>query len=236
MHLAINNFEELVRYTNFPPGYPEGHPVDGDAQVPTLNRVLLDFPPEQLVAFDDRRRALSPSTAGIHFYRDDVKFDSVLRKPLEWVARLTEYAVSLTPDSSLGDDMPSWLRQQRTCYSRAVGATWQSRGLRVVPTLRWRSLEDISFVISGIPTGSTIAMSNYGARRDASERYIFKSGAEQALRILKPNLVLLYGSLEPTLQSLFDEHTRVIAYPSPVDSIRNAKRTLVDPQGIQTLF
>jgi hypothetical protein len=236
MHLAINDIEGLVRYTNFPAGYPQGHPVDGDAQVPTLNRVLLDFPPEQLVAFDDRKRALTPATAAIHFYRDDVKFDSVLRNPLEWVARLTEYAVLLTPDSSLGDDMPSWLRQQRTCYSRAVGATWQSRGLRVVPTLRWRSLEDISFVTSGIPFGSTIAMSNYGARRDPSERYVFKSGAEQVLRILKPNLVLLYGSLEPNLQSLFAEHTRVMTYPSPVDNIRNAKRALVGPPDNQTLF
>jgi len=236
MHIAINDHERLARYTNFPPGYPLGHPVDGDAQVPMLNRVLLGDPPEQLVAFDDRKRALSPATSGIHFFRDDVKFDSVLRNPLAWVPRFTEFSILLTPDSSLGDDMPSWLRQQRTCYSRAVGAIWESRGFTVVPTLRWRSLEDISFVTSGIPLGGTIALSNYGARRNPAERHVFQSGAEQILKILKPNHVLLYGSLDTTLQSLFDEHTRVIAYRSPIDILRVARCAGGEPPVTPTLF
>ena len=236
MHLVISNHDSLARYTNFPVGYPIGHPVAGDAQVPTLNRVLIDRPPEQLIAFDDRNRAVSPATSGIHFFRDDVKFDSILRNPLAWVARFADYSILLTPDSSLGDDMPTWLRQQRTCHSRAVGVIWQARGLKVVPTLRWRSLEDISFVTCGIPVGSTVAMSNYGARRDPHEKYLFRVGAEEILRILKPNHVLLYGSLDPNLQALFDEQTRVIAYPSPIDTLRDAKRRRIDPLVKGTLF
>jgi hypothetical protein len=236
MHLAINDHERLARYTNFPPGYPLGHSVDGDAQVPMLNRVVLGHPPEQLVAFDDRKRAVSPSTSAIHFFRDDAKFDSILRNPLEWVSRFTEFSILLTPDFSLGDDMPSWLRQQRTCYSRAVGAIWESRGLTVVPTMRWRSMEDISFVTCGIPVGGTLAMSNYGARRNPYERHIFKSGAEKILKILQPDRVLLYGSSDPTLQSLFDEHTRVTAYRSPIDILRDAKSPHSQPSQAATLF
>jgi len=54
--------------------------------------------------------------------------------------------------------------------------------------------------------------------------------------MLKPNQVLLYGSLDPNLQVLFDEHTRVIAYPSPIDTWRDAKRMRIDPLVKGTLF
>lgn len=196
MHFDLSSDGDLRRLTGFPHGYPQGHPVAGYAQIPVISRVKLDAAPSHLVAFDDRSRAINPAQTGIHFYRDDRKFDTVLQNPLPWVEKFMNFAVVLTPDVTLTDDMPSWLRQARTCFSRAVGVVLQVRGIPVVPSLRWRALEDLTFVTAGIQTESTIALSNYGARRDHREKLIFREGAENVIELLQPRTVLLYGSLD----------------------------------------
>jgi hypothetical protein len=144
----------------------------------------------------------------------------VIERPLEWVSRFSDFGFILTPDISLGDDMPSWMRQKKTCISRAIGVIWQSRGLQVVPSLRWRSTEDLLFVTAGIPEGGVIAVSNYGFRRDLSERIIFRSGLEAILPTLKPKAVLLYGSSDANLKSLLEAETELIEFRSPLDSQR----------------
>jgi len=215
MHFELHSETDLRRLTGFPNGYPRGHPVAGYSQIPVIDGVKLDSAPSDLVAFDDRGRALNPAKTGIHFYREDRKFDSVLQNPLPWVEKFMHFSVVLTPDVTLTDDMPSWLRQARTCLSRAVGVVFQVRGIPVVPSLRWRALEDLTFVTAGIQTDSTIALSNYGARRDHREKFIFREGAEIVLELLKPRIVFLYGSLDEELAKLFDSHVDLHVYSSP---------------------
>ncbi len=219
-HLYTHSDHDLVRYTRFPEGYPAGSAVAGPWQVPVLAPPEAFSAPSEMYAFDDRKRIQVSRTAALHFYRNDAKFTSVVTKPLEWVSVFCEYGYVLTPDISLGDDMPSWLRQQNTCLSRAVGVIWQRRGLNVIPSLRWRSIEDIPFVVAGISSGSTIAVSNYGSRRELSERMIFKAGLEEILRVLSPADVLLYGSADATLKALIETHSRLHIYKSPIDRQR----------------
>ena len=224
MHFQLDSDQEFSSFTAFPRGYPLGHPVEGSSQVPKLFSVHLEEVPQRLVAFNDRARVHEPKKVGLHFYKYDKTFDSFVKDPLTWVSRLMGFGVVLTPDLSIGDDMPSWLRQSRTCQSRAVGVILQSRGFTVVPSLRWRAMEDLHFVTAGIDRESTIALSNYGARRSSEERFLFRIGVEQILQELKPKTVLLYGSLDSDLRSVF-ESTRVIEYPSPMSQIRRCAKS-----------
>lgn len=219
-HLITSSDDNLVRLTQFPIGYPVGSPVAGSWQVPILNPIETTSLPTQFVAFDDRNRTLNPRSAAIHFYRDDWKFSSVIERPLEWVSRFSDFGFILTPDISIGDDMPPWMRQKKTCISRAIGVIWQSRGLQVIPSLRWRSNEDLPFVMAGISEGGVIAVSNYGFRRDLSERIIFRSGIEEITNVLKPKVLLLYGSADANLKALLETKTQLIEFKSPIDSQR----------------
>lgn len=235
-HLYTHSDHDLVRYTRFPEGYPVGSAVAGPWQVPVLEPLELFSAPSEMYAFDDRKRIQVSSTTALHFYRDDAKFASVVTKPLEWVSVFCEYGYVLTPDISLGDDMPPWLRQQNTCLSRAVGVVWQRRGLNVIPSLRWRSIDDIPFVVAGISPGSTISVSNYGSRRDIAERMIFKTGLEEILRVLNPAVVLLYGSADPTLQTMIETYSRLHIYKSPIDKQRAQIAVGSSNIGLDSLF
>jgi hypothetical protein len=223
-------------YTRFPVGYPIGSPVDGVWQVPVLDRFNGQTVPTELIAFDDRSRTSDPRNAGIHFYRNDLKFASVLENPLDWVSRFSDFGLILTPDVSLGDDMPPWMRQHITCISRAVGVIWQKRGMPVIPSLRWRSNDDLPFVTAGIPAGGSIAVSNYGSRSELSERIIFREGLEEVLCILKPERVLLYGSTDPNLQALLESSTELHVYKSPIDLLRSRARETEKLEAVGRLF
>ena len=223
-------------YTRFPVGYPVGSPVAGEWQVPVLNGFKSSSIPGGLVVFDDRTRSLDPRNSVIHFSRKDSKFASVLTNPLTWVNAFMDFGYILTPDISLGDDMPPWMRQQITCLSRAVGVIWQQRGMNVIPSLRWRSNEDLAFVTAGIPVGGTIAVSNYGFRSELSERIIFRSGLEEVLEILKPEKVLLYGSADPNLRALLEDKTDLFVYQSPMDRQRSRAQGIEDFDSVWDLF
>ena len=235
-HLYTHTDDQLVMYTRFPVGYPVGSPVAGKCQVPVLNGFNSSSIPGELIAFDDRKRSNDPRNSGIHFYRNDSKFASVLKNPLAWVNAFMDFGYILTPDVSLGNDMPPWMRQQITCLSRAVGVIWQQRGMNVIPSLRWRSNEDLPFVTAGIAEGGTIAVSNYGSRSELSERIIFREGLEEVLEILKPEKVLLYGSADPNLRALLEEKTVLHVYQSPIDLQRSRAQVIKDDDAVWKLF
>lgn len=235
-HLFTHADDQLALYTRFPVGYPVGSPVAGEWQVPVLNGFTSSSIPGELIAFDDRKRSSDPRNSGIHFYRNDSKFASVLKNPLSWVNAFMDFGYVLTPDISLGDDMPCWMRQHITCLSRAVGVIWQQRGMNVIPSLRWRYNEDLPFVTAGIAVGGTIAVSNYGFRSELSERIIFRSGLEEILEILQPEKVLLYGSADPNLRALLDNKTDLFVYQSPIDLQRSRSQVIEDEHAAWKLF
>lgn len=206
------------RLPEIPLGYPQGHPVSGEWQLPLLKPVLAPDPTLDAIGFDDRKRVKNPSNSIVHFYRDDMKFMGLLLDPKKWVYRFMDFGYVITPDISLGDEMPEWLIAHRTFYSRAVGAIWQSRGLKVVPNLRWRRLEQIPHIVQGLPSGSTIAFSNYGFRRSAKERKLFHDGLVQIISFLKPSTVVIFGSLDNDLTQALLGVPQVIVLSSPLST------------------
>lgn len=204
-------YSQQERLPEIPPGYPQGHPVSGEWQLPVMAAVLVKDPLDA-IGFDDRKRVTEPSRSIIHFYRDDKKFMGALMKPKEWVYRFMNYGYVLTPDLTLGDDMPDWLIAHRVFYTRAVGVIWQKRGIAVIPHVRWRKVSQIPQIICGLPTGSAIAVSNYGFRREATERKIFTDGLEVVIDLLRPEVVILYGSIQPEMQQTLSLVPKVFVF------------------------
>lgn len=197
---------EKVLFGALPSAYPVSNESAGPQSVPCLARTALTDIPSELVACNALGRALQPEEAGVHFFKGDRQFLRTLTEPLQWMPRLHKFKSVLTPDYSLGIGMPPWQRARNVVLSRATGVVWQSRGLTVIPTLRWIGPEDFELVSSGVPTKSVFAVSSYAARREPACYANFKSGLVAMMDLLEPQGIILYGSVdEETLHQAQDK-------------------------------
>lgn len=196
-----------------PADYPISSPVDGEHQIPFLLPASESDIPLKIIAFNDCSRAEKPSETGVHFYRDDAKFAHFMLLPTHYAKKFSEFKVTLTPDSTLGRAMPEWLRIRNTVHSRQCGVALQSRGIRVIPTLRWVCPSDYAFVTSGIEIGSVFAVSSYGCYRDPDLKFEFERGLIAIVEKLKPAAIMFYGVAEPKFKLIVEKLTNVYYFP-----------------------
>jgi hypothetical protein len=206
-------FESLI-FGDLVQGFTEAHLVEGPDHVPVLRKFDSELLPKHLVAFNDRGRGQSPEDTGIHFYKRDQTFSSVVLNPLGWVDRIFDYKCVLTPDVTLSAHMPKWQRVRNTVYARAAGAVWQSRGIEVLPSLRWVSSNGYDFVMSGLAPGTCFAVSTYGILNDPEKTRDFSNGLKHFQRELKPQEILIYGRVGPQLLDELQTETQVRILPS----------------------
>lgn len=218
-----------------PEGYPMGHPVDGDQQIPQLRGVSENRVPEVLCAFNDRGRVADPSSAGLHFFRADEALLPIIGRPAKYAHTFSPYRVVLTPDLTIGEAMAPWQRARAVALSRMAGVVWQERGLTVVPTLRWRTKHDYDNVASGIPTHSIVAVATYGSRRDPELRTEFERGLPAMVERLEPSAVLVFGSTRDRVFAQLVCRTEFIQYLPPMAAMRDARPDKTIP-GQHSLF
>ena len=115
--------------------------------------------------------------------------------------------------------MPLCLQIVNTYFNRAVGAYYQSRGMYVIPNIRWGDErtyttcelpEKIAFL--GVPKHSIVSVGTYGCIRTAEDKYYFKSGLEEMLQELEPQVVLVYGRMPETIFRDYKNCTEFVQY------------------------
>lgn len=216
---------ESILFGNLPNSYPANHPVDGLQQVPLLRRVSISDIPDELVAFDDRKRAKSPAMAGLHFFRDDSKFISVLLQPEVKIKEFAPFKIILTPDVSIGSGMPPWQKARNVVLGRAAGVVWENRGMKVIPTVRWLGKEELDLVACGVPQRSIFAVSSYMSRRDPADYREFQNGLRYLVDYLKPVAVIVYGSLDDELSTELRGRCDLFIYQDALTQLRNNAKT-----------
>lgn len=197
---------------------------DNERGIPTLPRA--EFVPARLVAFNDRhacnragqlRTATATTTAAVHFFLDDYRFETVWTKPQRGLSRCCSVGAALTPDFSLWRDMPLVMQLWQVYRSRWCGAWLLAHGVQVVPTVSWSTPDSYGFAFAGIPARSVVAVSTVGTWRDREARSLFAAGYTAMLTQLTPSTVLVYGK-PPTEQA--PAGTTVMGFPSRWDGGR----------------
>jgi hypothetical protein len=221
-----NDFERFI-FGSLQDGYPGYRQVDEIEHMPFLDKTFISDIPAELTAFNDRNRiSEEPSNVGIHFYKADNLFKTALLNPLTWVERFAPFKTLITPDVSIGDGMPRWVRVRNTVMARSAGAIWNEQGFPVVANLRWRSPADYGFVASGIHQGSVVAVSNYGNRREPQERAIFEHGVIAMVEMIQPEAIILYGSIDNRLRDLLESRTQVFLFrPYTTTALKKGNQT-----------
>lgn len=159
-------------------------------QMPTIRND--GYVPDDLIGFNYAKTSKNKQ-AGIHFFVDDYQFERVWNKPDAYVDVLSQYECVLSPDFSLYMDMPMPMKVWNVYRSRQLGAYWQSRGLKVIPTVSWAEPETYEFCFRGIQSGSVVAVSTIGVKEDARALGVWRDGMSEMMKRVAPSTVVVYG-------------------------------------------
>lgn len=167
--------------------------ADGFYQMPIIKPT--QFVPDKLIGFN-YARTTKDTDCGIHFFIDDYQFERIWNDPYTNIELLKKFECVLTPDWSLYTDMSISVKIFNIYRSRIIGQMMQNAGIEVIPTLSWGEPETFQFCFDGLKNGGVVAVSTVGVMNDDVAKQIWANGMNEAIRRLKPSLVLCYG-VEP---------------------------------------
>ncbi len=170
-----------------------GFDVTGKWDIPIVKKQEFPLDNVRLIAYSDTRQNDRPenTACGVHFFIDDYRFTGIYNNPERSIEKLSQYAFLLTPDYSTYSDMNYWRQLESVAHSHWVGAYWQSRGLKVVPTMTWSDSRSYSFCNDGVEKGSIVAVGMIGCKRSKNE---FLRGYNNMLEIIEPSAIIVFGS------------------------------------------
>ena len=108
-----------------------------------------------------------------------------------------QYKFLLTPDFSLYADMDIWKQIENVAKNRWCGAYWQSKGMKVIPTISWSSPSSFEFCFDGIEDGSIVAIGMIGCKRN---KRMFMLGYNEMIARIKPSAIICFGTPFPEMQ------------------------------------
>lgn len=150
------------------------------------------FIPKEMIGFNYAKNSERKDLT-VHFFIDDYQFERVWNYPEKYVDILKDYDCILSPDFSLYLDMPMPMKIWNIYRSRQIGAYYQSKGIKVIPTLSWAEEETFSFCFQGIPQESIVAISTVGVKEDKNALDIWHKGMEEMINQVNPSMIINYG-------------------------------------------
>lgn len=191
---------------------------DGIMEIPVIERPDKIIIPDGLVPFSQRKRDIEHKCF-ICYYEHDIRFRDCLLSVEEYIDELSQYPGIITPDCSLYIDMPLCLQIANVYMSRAIGYYLQSKGMYVIPNIRWGDErtyttvelpEKIAFL--GAPKHSIRSVGTYGCVKTTESKRYFREGLVAMLDELEPEVVLVYGSMPKQIFEGLETRTRFIQY------------------------
>ena len=212
----------------FNPELVYGATFDGIFEIPHVYAPKKINIPSSVIPFSMRNRSQAQEEI-VHFYEHDAKFADILEDIENKTAELSEFRGVITPDFSLYRDMPLTHQISNTYFNRAVGCYLQSKGLYVIPNIRWgdeRSYSrifganEIPFAFAGVDRYSIVSVGTYGCMKNRENRFFFSEGLNAMLYELEPEFVLVYGSMPDEIFGPHEGKTTFVHFPDWTSSKR----------------
>ena len=155
----------------------------GEYEIPAIN--VIDEIPNRLISFSKAMEA-KDSNYWIHFYEDDYKIERIWKNPQKYLQKLQKFNGVITPDFSLYRDMPFVMQSWNTYRGRAIGHWLQTKGMAVIPNVRWGDSRTYDLCCEGVGNHSIISIGSHGCIKILREREYFIQGLESVVRKLRP--------------------------------------------------
>jgi len=169
----------------------------GKYEFPVIRKQNVDIEKIKLLSYKDtKNHDIQNTDKTVHFFTYDWLFENVYAKADEELEKLRQYYCLLSPDFSIFTNMPLALQIESVFKSRWCGAYWQSKGLKVIPTLSWGDEKSFHFCFDGIEQGSVVAVCTY--YRESCEDD-FMPGYNRMMEVIKPSAVLCYDEPFPSM-------------------------------------
>jgi hypothetical protein len=119
--------------------------------------------------------------------------------------------------------MPLVLQITNTYFNRAVGHYFQTKGLKVIPNIRWSTKKSFDFCFDGADEKGIVSISTHGCIKSIESKYHFRQGLEQMLIRLKPKTVLVHGWMPDEIFKDYLKETEFRNYHSLIAAKRGKK-------------
>jgi hypothetical protein len=174
----------------------------GKYQFPYVRKQEVNLTNLRLIRFSDTApKEKEATSATVHFFEFDYRFDEVFKYPERYVKRLAQYRQVFSPDFSMYLDMSQALQIYNAFRNRWCAAFWQSQGLTVIPTIGWADKHTLEWSFDAIEQGCTVAISTIGC---ADAKRIFMNGYKRMLEVIKPEHVICYAKPFPEMLEMAD--------------------------------
>ena len=161
---------------------------DGTFEMPVIKKTKLDLDDIEFIGYDKLNEGQTDKI--VHFFLDDYKFEVLWKDPEPRIEKLKEYRAIISPQFSMYTEMPVAVQIHQVFKNRWCGAYFQSKGLKVIPSLVWGEADTFWFSFDGVDEGSVVAVSTVGMR---TEKLLFMAGYKEMLRRIKPKAIICYG-------------------------------------------
>ena len=215
------------------PELVKGAVFDGVFQIPVIRAPQQMIVPKALCPFSMRDKVVE-NQFGLCFYENDIEFAEIIRNPDEYVKKLKKFQAVISPDASLFWDAPFAAQVINKYRNHAIAHYLQKKGVYVIPNVRWGDErtyttdvfpEPLAFM--GFEKHSIVSIGSYGLVKTSAEKKHFEAGLESMLEYLKPEVVLVYGSMP---KDIFTDHikfqSQFFQYPDWTSYMKKLRREI----------
>ncbi len=156
--------------------------------IPDIN--ADEFEVKELIPY----RVNSERNGTAHFFLDDYRFERCWKNADSQIEELKKYDGVLSPDFSMYTNYPEAFQIWQVYRNRWCAAYWQSKGIKVIPTISWSDKNSFKYCFLGVQKGSAVAIGTVGVLNDDKAKTLFIQGFKEMLKRLEPKLILSYGN------------------------------------------
>ena len=162
----------------------------GQYNMPLIRKQNIDISKIEFLSYVNTKKEDNENkNKTIHFFTYDWKFEKVYDNADDEIKKLSQYYCLLSPDFSIFTNMPLALQIESVFKNHWCGAYWQSKGLKVIPTVSWGDERSFDFCFDGIEEGSIVAVCTY-YRENCEEEFML--GYNEMLKRIKPSVIICY--------------------------------------------
>ncbi|HBZ53295.1 MAG TPA: hypothetical protein DEO82_05925 [Eubacterium sp.] len=194
---------------------------DGEYEFPVIREEHKI--PSRLIPFSKAMKEKKDFHQWVCFYEDDFLFERIWNNPTRYIEQLSRFEGVITPDFSLYYDMPFSMQIWNIFRSRVIGSFLQSKGIRVIPNIRFGDVRTFECCCDGISKHSIIAIGTLGCIKVKTYRNLFEKGIEYVANRLEPETIVFYGVAPGNIMYLKSQGINVVLV-KPVSFYGEVKR------------
>lgn len=129
------------------------------------------------------------SSVVLMFHYDNV-LNRMWNNPLKYVDKFLPFSIIATPDFSAYTNMAPIDIAHNIYKNRWLGCFYQSKGIKVIPTVTWADESTYDVCFSGLPYGTPVVISTFGCVNFTKE---FLDGFNEMKKKINPRLIIVRG-------------------------------------------